>query len=319
MAMEMDVRRSAFRPPPEAGPQGMPFRVAAGTAYYVGDFDAVFSRSVDHFVLFAKVKLRFGIVRMTLDLDTATARMKRVYPALERVETAPAWPLPIPALPSPDHALLAGLLTTDDRQYLVLDGQALRENAELAAFGTLNLRLDPQAAQADPAPGDAAGQDEHRVIPSVRKFLTYSIGVEAATPLEQIDEILPYPSHHLSLDEAPLIGMFTHRRTTIPLINLPVLLGRPHTPDPGSDRVLLVTVAAGTTAGLVVPELHAIEQSVWEESAKATNDLLQRPLVSLGTPEDNRLVPSFDLIAIAAEHLNGQRVRAAERGSPALR
>ena len=229
--------------------------------------------------------------------------------------------LPIPALPSPDHALLAGLLTTDDRQYLVLDGQALRENAELAAFGTLNLRLDPQAAQADPAPGDAdaAGQDEHRVIPSVRKFLTYSIGVEAATPLEQIDEILPYPSHHLSLDEAPLIGMFTHRRTTIPLINLPVLLGRPHTPDPGSDRVLLVTVAAGTTAGLVVPELHAIEQSVWEESAKATNDLLQRPLVSLGTPEDNRLVPSFDLIAIAAEHLNGQRVRAAERGSPALR
>ena len=104
MAMAMDVRRSAFRPPPEAGPQGMPFRVAAGTAYYVGDFDAVFSRSVDHFVLFAKVKLRFGIVRMTLDLDTATAQMKKVYPALERVETTPAWPLPIPTLPTARRA-----------------------------------------------------------------------------------------------------------------------------------------------------------------------------------------------------------------------
>ncbi|GID30401.1 chemotaxis protein CheW [Paractinoplanes brasiliensis] len=225
--------------------------------------------------------------------------------------------LPIPKLPSPDHALLAGLLTTDDRQYLVLDGQALRENPELAAFGALNLRLDSQASPADPPPGDtdAAGRDKHRVIPSVRKFLTYSIGVEAATPLEQIDEILPYPSHHLSLDEAPLIGMFTHRRTTIPLINLPVLLGRPHTPDPATDRVLLVTVAPGATAGLVVPDLHAIEQSVWEESAKTTNDLLQRPLIGMGTPENNRLVPHFDLIAIAAEHL-GRHLAGRESAAP---
>ncbi|MCO8275580.1 chemotaxis protein CheW [Actinoplanes sp. TRM 88003] len=226
--------------------------------------------------------------------------------------------LPIPALSSPNHGLLAGLLTTDDRQYLVLDGQALRENAELAAFGNMNLRLDATTAQADPPPGgdpQAIGKDEHRVIPSVRKFLTYSIGVDAATPLEQIDEILPYPSHHLSLDDAPLIGMFTHRRTTIPLIDLPALLGRDHTPDPATARVLLVTVAAGITAGLVVPDLHAIEQAVWEEPPKTPDDLLQRPLVSLGTPEDNRLVPHFDLIAIAAEHLGRQLVQAEEHDS----
>jgi len=49
-------------------------------------------------VLFAKVKLRWGIVRMTLDVDTA--HMKRIYPALEGVETAPTWPRPAPALPT---------------------------------------------------------------------------------------------------------------------------------------------------------------------------------------------------------------------------
>jgi len=227
--------------------------------------------------------------------------------------------LPIPVLPSPNHALLAGLLTTGGRQYLVLDGQALCENSDLAAFGTLNMRLDPQTAPNDSRDDkhDAA-RDPNGIVPSVRKFLTYNAGTLAATPLEQIDEILPYPSHYLSLDEAPLIGMFTHRRTTIPLINLLVLLGRPHTPDPSTDRVLLVTTPAGTTAGLVVPELHAIEQSVWEESADAAGGVRQQPLVSVGTPEDNRLVPHFDLIAIAAGHL-GQHDGRTESAEPSTR
>jgi purine-binding chemotaxis protein CheW len=226
------------------------------------------------------------------------------------ITTVPAHDiLPIPVLRSPDHALLTGLLTTDDRQYLVLDGQALRDNPELAAFGALNQRLDSQATKVGrPSDGTGpGGRDRHSIIERVRKFLTFSVGAEAATPLEQIDEILPHPSHYLSLDEAPLIGIFTHRRTTIPLINLPVLLGHPHTPDPGTDRVLLVTVAGGATAGLLVPELHAIEQSVWEESDITGSDVRKRSLVCIGTPEESRLVPHFDLIAIATEHLGQHR------------
>jgi len=215
--------------------------------------------------------------------------------------------LPIPALGNPEHSLLAGLLTTHDRQYLVLDGRALRENVELSDLGALNMRLDSQAAEAAP-PGDTgvAGRDRHSIIPSARKFLTYSVGIEAATPLEQIDEILPYPSRHVRLDQAPLIGIFAHRHTTIPLINLPVLLGHQHDPDLDTDRVLLVTIA-GTTVGFVVPDLHAIEQSLWEESDTAAGGFRQRPLVSIGTPEENRLVPHFDLTAIATEHLHQQR------------
>jgi purine-binding chemotaxis protein CheW len=216
--------------------------------------------------------------------------------------------LPIPALRSPDHKLLAGLLTMNGRQYLVIDGRPLRTNPELGAFAALNMRLDPgREVTASPQPG-RTGPDRHdgpRFVASVRKFLTYSVGAEAATPLEQIDEILPYPSHHLSLDDAPLVGMFTHRRTTIPLIDLPGLLSRPRTLNPDVDRVLLVTVAAGITVGLVVPELHAIEQSVEEES-EATGG--RRRLVSVGTPDENRLLPFLDLIAQATEYLSRHSV-----------
>jgi purine-binding chemotaxis protein CheW len=212
--------------------------------------------------------------------------------------------LPIPALRSPDHTLLAGLLTVNERQYLVIDGQPLRTNLELSAFAALNMRLAPDKAATAGTKPSLTGQDRRdgpRFVASKRKFLTYSVGAEAATPLDQINEILPYPSHHLRLDDPPLVGMFTHRRTTIPLIDLPGLLSRPRTLDPDADRVLLVTVAAGTTVGLVVPDLHAIEQAIEEEPEDTGG---RRRLVSVGTPDDSRLLPHLDLIAVATEYLS---------------
>jgi purine-binding chemotaxis protein CheW len=212
--------------------------------------------------------------------------------------------LPIPPLRSPDHTLLAGMLTVNGRQHLVIDGRQLRANTELSAFAALNMRLDTSAVTAGRSQPGRSGTDRGdgpRFVASVRRFLTYSVGADAATPLEQINEILPYPSQHLSLDEAPLVGMFTHRRTTIPLIDLPGLLGRPRTRHPDAERVLLVTVAGGTTVGLVVPELHAIEQSVEEESGGGDG---RRRLVSVGTPGDSRLLPHLDLIALATDYLN---------------
>ncbi|MEU4158342.1 chemotaxis protein CheW [Actinoplanes sp. NPDC026670] len=221
--------------------------------------------------------------------------------AVTEITTVPAEDiLAMPMVPSPDRTLLAGLLSTEGRQYLVLDGQALRESSELAAFGALNIRLEPGVAETGPPPDDT-DRDANRVVTSVRKFLTYSVGVDAATPLEQIDEILPFPGVRLSLGGTSLLGMFTHRRKTIPLINLPVLLGHGHSPEPEADRVLLVTPAGGSTVGLVVPELRAIEQSVWEEPETAVGAGRER-LVSIGTPEDHRLLPYVDLFAVAAEH-----------------
>ncbi|GIE77321.1 hypothetical protein Aph02nite_32710 [Actinoplanes philippinensis] len=107
-------------------------------------------------------------------------------------------------------------------------------------------------------------------------------------------------------------GMFTHSRTTIPLIDLPALLNRRRPADPEAGRVLLVTVGVGATVGLVVPELHAIEQSVEEESG-VTGPAGRPRLVSVGTPRDNRLLPNLDLRGLAAEYLNRHPVASPER------
>ena len=60
--------------------------------------------------------------------------------------------------------------------------------------------------------------------------------------------------------------------------------------------------------GFVVPALHAIEDSVWEENAPKDppepGALLQRgPLVKIGTEETGRLLPHIDLTELVAAEL----------------
>jgi purine-binding chemotaxis protein CheW len=57
-----------------------------------------------------------------------------------------------------------------------------------------------------------------------------------------------------------------------------------------------------------VPALHAIEDSVWEESAQKEHadpsSMLQRgPLVKIGTEAQGRLLPNIDLTELAAAEL----------------
>jgi purine-binding chemotaxis protein CheW len=216
--------------------------------------------------------------------------------------------LPLPPVGMRKGGFLAGVLTTADGvQHLLLDGEALRADAELDTLGGLGMPLDP-AAGAEPVvsikdnPPDE-GPDGRRVVASVRKFLTYSVGMEAATPLDQVTEILPYPPQLIGLEAPPVLGVFTHRGMSVPLLCLPTMLGLPEPVDPQAARVLLIATPAGELVGFVVPGLHAIENSIWEESApKDAGDpatVLQRgPLVKIGADDQGRLLPNIDLIAL---------------------
>lgn len=213
--------------------------------------------------------------------------------------------LPLPPVGMPKGEFLDGVLATADGvQHLLLDGEALRADAELDTLGGLGLPLEPRDSAPPPVERKDESPDGRRVIASVRKFLTYSVGLEAATPLDQVTEILPYPPQMIGLDHAaPTLGIFTHRGMSVPLLSLPTMLGLPEAPDPDTARVLLVQTGAGELVGFVVPGLHAIEDSVWEESAPAEpsepGTMLHRgPLVKIGAEESGRLLPNTDLAAM---------------------
>ncbi|WP_067508800.1 chemotaxis protein CheW [Actinoplanes sp. TFC3] len=226
--------------------------------------------------------------------------------------------LPLPPVGMRKDGFLTGVLRTEaGAQHLLLDGAALRADAELDALGSLGVSASGQedeparAAVVTKAGADKDVPDGRRVVPSVRKFLTYSVGMEAATPLSQITEILPYPQHAIGLDSGgPLQGIFTHRKLSVPLLSLPALLGIADAPDPATARVLLVDAPGGELVGFVVPALHAIEDSVWEESPqKESADpgaLLQRgPLVKIGAEAQGRLLPNIDLTELVVAELVG--------------
>jgi purine-binding chemotaxis protein CheW len=68
----------------------------------------------------------------------------------------------------------------------------------------------------------------------------------------------------------------------------------------------MIGVPGDDLVGFVVPSLHAIEDSVWEESTPddASGSALQTsPLVKIGTEEQGRLLPSVDLTRLAAAEL----------------
>jgi purine-binding chemotaxis protein CheW len=91
-------------------------------------------------------------------------------------------------------------------------------------------------------------------------------------------------------------------------LSLPALLGVATPPDLATARVLLVDTPAGELVGFVVPALHAIEDSVWEESApKEAGEpgtmLVRGPLVKIGTEAAGRLLPNVDLAELVAAEL----------------
>ena len=221
--------------------------------------------------------------------------------------------LPLPPIGMRKGGFLTGVLRTGSGdQHLLLDGEALRADAELDALGSLGVpltRRTPKAAAPATARPEKDRPDGRHVVASVRKFLTYSVGMEAATPLGQITEILPYPSNAIGLDAGgALLGIFTHRRLSVPLLSLPALLGMTEPPDLTTARVLLVDTPGGELVGFVVPALHAIEDSVWEESARKEpaepGAMLQRgPLVKIGTEATGRLLPHINLTDLVATEL----------------
>ncbi|WP_432968747.1 chemotaxis protein CheW [Dactylosporangium sp. CA-233914] len=220
--------------------------------------------------------------------------------------------LALPKVGLPSSRFAVGILPGQaGGSYVVLDGDALRADEDLgtlAALGTPVAGTAPprRAARDDDKPPARDGRViEHRV----RKYLTYSAGAEVATPLTQVAEIVPYPADVIPfVGGGPMRGVFTQNRTSVPLVDLPGLIGRPVDVDPASARVLLVG-----GVGFIVPALRAIEESTWEErvpdGAPVPMSLAGSPLVKIG----ERILARLDLAEFAATMV-GERDRQADPG-----
>lgn len=214
------------------------------------------------------------------------------------VPDADVLPLPQFGLPASSHAV--GILPGQaGGSYLVLDGAAMRGDQELgtlAALGTPVGGTPTVTRVAERANASDPRFDGRLIEDSARKFLTYDTGVDVATPLTQISEIVPFPTDVIPLiGGGPLIGVFTHQRASMPLICLTALLGKHADLDEATARVLLID-ACGTRVGFIVPHLRAIEESVWEERCPDADpegpvSLAGSPLVKIG----GRMLPRIDL------------------------
>ncbi|WP_246081025.1 chemotaxis protein CheW [Modestobacter altitudinis] len=223
---------------------------------------------------------------------------------LAHVDPDDVLPTPSFALPRPD--LLAGMVTVEGiGDCLLLDGATLLSDAQLTGFAAVNTALettrgnDPVVAAAAAAAGGA---------PS---YLTYSIGLDIATRLDQVSEILPFPSVLTRTSVPGLLGLITHRRTVVPVLCLSVLLGREQREAGPSSCLLLVETDDGMVA-FAVDVLRSIAPLTWTDAEQAVRGprgdrgatLPSAPLVRVG--EDGRLLPDLDLAAVARRRAGPQ-------------
>ena len=230
---------------------------------------------------------------------------------LTDIDGADVLPTPTFAFPRPD--LLAGMVDVDGLgDCLLLDGHALLADGDLAGFASVNAALD--TAPADRTEGTAA------VVPAAApSYLTYSVGVDVATPLDQVAEILPFPETVTATPVDGVLGLITHRRAAVPVLCLATLLGRPERPV-GATTCLLLVAVDDVLVAFAVDALRTIAPLVWTDAEQAVRGapedrgatLPSAPLVRVG--EDTRLLPDLDLRTVA-RRLAGRSARPA--GAPA--
>jgi len=138
-----------------------------------------------------------------------------------------------------------------------------------------------------------------------RAMLTYQLGAETATPLDQVAEILPLGEGLTMFDAGgALPGMLVHRGRSIPLLCLGRLTGAGPATRTAATSVLLVD-DDGERLGFVVPRLQGIEPSRWEPAARVAPPTGSagapgtEPPVLVGSGSAERMLRVLDLQALA--------------------
>lgn len=232
------------------------------------------------------------------------------------VQSLPAFALPRPGLVSgglPRSALPPGRATAGGNgasPCLLLDSAALVSCLEVTGLAATQVGLAVDAeAQPEAVAGARPDADALQArAPGRRNLITFAVGVEVATPIEQVSEILPLGDDWLAFDDhAPVLGLLASRGRTIPVVCLSRLLtGTPAAPAAGGT--VLVVESDGDRVGFAVQALRAIESTDWEPQVRAlagrnTDDQRlewpPRQLARVGSGSQERLLPLLLLQDVA--------------------
>lgn len=231
---------------------------------------------------------------------------------LDIVPTRPGDVIALPAFALHRPSLFAGVLPSsvlpaeagrpapaDAAPYLLLDSHALRCSEEVVALASTGRPSSLDAA------GDRAGE-------AARSMLTYDLGVETATPLDQVSEILPYTAASPSFEtQGSVLGVLVNRGRSIPLLCLGRLTAGGSAVPAASTASVLVVESEGELLGFVVPGLKAIEPTRWAPEVRgfgprgepAPDDVAGaarcRQLALVGAGPTERMLPVLDLQRMA--------------------
>ena len=281
-------------PAPHSRPSALESVLVPGVTEYAGRDVGV----VDPLVLLGLGRRSTAEPEAGLVLDTGSGFVVLALDGLlDLLQVTDDQLLPVPSFAVPRPELLEGLIEVDGVGCLVLDGGALLLEPQLRGLAAMNTAAGGAGEdQTTERAGAAVGGDP---------YLTFSIGVDVATPLDRVAEIVPWPATvtRTAVGEG-VLGVVVHRGAAIPVLCLASLLGRAPLVVGAATCLLLVEVDGGSIA-FAVDALRSIDPLSWTDSDQVRGrggDQLDRmlqtsPLVQVG--EDSRLLPCLDLGRVA--------------------
>lgn len=183
----------------------------------------------------------------------------------------------------PVEALLSSQRLRDQTPigfFMLLDAQALQTDVRLLEL----TRLNPSGGQQQGARGPQAGQPRDS-----GPLLIYHLGIDVASPLPQIAEILPWEAGS-AVHGMGQGSLLMSRGRAIPVLPLAPLLGLPA--DPGDAGQVLLLQDEGQWLGFKVPALVNIEHGRLPSTQRDDR-------VMVGAAADERVLRLVDLHKLA--------------------
>lgn len=234
-------------------------------------------------------------------LDLGSGLVVLAVSELVELRAAGAGVLAVPGLAAHRPELVLGVVELAEGACLVLDGAGLKADCTLLALAAVNTDLAASAG--------ATGLAGARSVGGGPAYVTYRAGLDLASPLAQVAEILPYPAALTPSAAEHVLGVVVHRGVVVPVVCLSTLLGQPPA-ERGHGACLLLVASSeeegGDQVAFAVDSLGAIEPLTWTDPEhrrrEYAGDLSRAahlsPLVRLADGE--RLVPDLDLQEVVA-------------------